>query len=436
VPPPSRPGAAWPPASGSASGTAGGSAAGEAERSEQPEEEQSLDYDTARYEPAGFPIVGGTSDIGVMGGGVFTLTRFAGGVRPYAWNMDLVASASVKDGPTGTEINQQSYLWQWDVPGLLGGALRLNPAVSYERTINQGYYGIGNATPVFPASAPTGDLSRYNEFVAQEARLRHLTRVKLGGPYDLMVATTYRFVSPEMYPGSRLAQDVASKGTDGAFVVRGIDPMSLVQVGTGIVYDTRDNEFFPHSGMYHQAGVKFVQGLPLEADVRYAEAGAILTGFVPVAAKRLVVAMRLVVDAQVGNVPFYDLSRAGPFITYDIVGGAQGVRGVPVGRYAGLLKTVANVELRSMLAHFHVLGESMRVGGDVFFDTGRSFADYSLHSAADGAGLGVKYGVGSGVFLQWGQAAIFRVDVAYSPDALAENSSLPLGVYVQDGMMF
>ena len=394
-----------------------------------------IDYDTARYEPAGFPIVGGTSDIGVMAGAVFTLTRFEGGIRPYKWNMDLVASASEKPGPNGVEIAQQSYLWQWDVPGLYGGTVRLNPAISYERTINQGYYGIGNATPVFPAGAQGGDLSRYNEFIAQEARVRHLTRMKLTRAFDLMIATTYRYVSPETYAGSRLVQDAAIQGGNGQPLVRGLQPLSLAQLGVGFIYDTRDNEFFPHRGMYHQVGVKLVQGLPVDGDVRYAEAGAILAGFLPVA-HEFVVATRILVDAEAGNVPFYDLSRAGPFLSYDVIGGPQGVRGVPVGRYAGLVKAVANVEARRMLAAFRTFGQSMHVGGDVFFDTGRAFSDYSLNAVSDGSGVGLKYGAGAGAFLQWGQAAIFRVDVAYSPDAVAENPNLPLAFYVQDGMMF
>jgi len=387
--------------------------------------ETPIDYDTPRYEPAGFPIVGGTSDIGVMAGAVFTLTRFDGGVRPYKWNMDLVASASEKPGPNGVEIAQQNYLWQWDVPGLFDGRVRLNPAVSYERTVNQGYFGIGNATPVFPASAQGGNLSRYNEFVAQEARVRQLTRVKLAAAFDLMVATTYRYVAPETYAGSRLVQDAVIQGANGVPLIRGLQPMSLAQLGVGIVYDTRDNEFFPHRGMYHQVGVKLVQGVPVEGDVRYGEAGAILAAFLPVA-RKVVVASRLLVDAQVGNVPFYDMSRAGPFLAYDVIGGPQGVRGVPVGRYAGLIKAVANVEVRSMFAAFRTFGQSMHVGGDVFFDTGRAFSDYSANAASDGQGVGLKYGAGVGAFLQWGQAAIFRVDVAYSPDAF----------YVQDGMMF
>ncbi len=399
-------------------------------------QEHRIDYDTPRYEPAGFPIIGGTSDIGVLGGVVFTLSRFEGGVRPYKWNMDVVASASEKQGPAGAEIAQQSYLWQLDVPGLDGGNLRLNPAVSYERTINQGYYGVGNATPVFPAAAGSSvNLGRYNEFVAQEARVREFTRIKIHGPYDLMVATTYRFVSPETYAGSRLAQDAEARGAAGDATLRGLDPLSLAQLAVGLVYDTRDNEFFPHRGMYHQVGVKVVQGLPLHDDVRYVEAGAILAAFVPVTG-HAVLATRLLVDAQGGNVPFYDLSRAGPFLSYDAVGGAQGVRGVPVGRYAGLAKAIGNVELRSVLAGFRALAQSLHVGGDVFFDTGRAFADYSFHAPVDGSGLGLKYGIGAGAFVQWGEAAIFRVDVAYSPDAVAENPSLPVGVYVQDGMMF
>jgi hypothetical protein len=41
-----------------------------------------------------------------------------------------------------------------------------------------------------------------------------------------------------------------------------------------------------------------------------------------------------------------------------------------------------------------------------------------------------------GGYLLWGQAAIFRLDVAYSPDAVADNPRFPLGIYVEDGTMF
>jgi outer membrane protein assembly factor BamA len=149
-----------------------------------------------------------------------------------------------------------------------------------------------------------------------------------------------------------------------------------------------------------------------------------------------VAAWRAVVDAEFGNVPFYDLYTGEPFLQDTIIGGSSGVRGVPEGRYLGKLKTVANVELRAMLIDFHVLGQSIHVGADVFADAGRVWSDYTFSNPADADGVGIKWGTGVGAYLIWGQAAVFRIEVAYSPDAVAENPSLPLGIYVQDGVMF
>lgn len=117
-------------------------------------------------------------------------------------------------------------------------------------------------------------------------------------------------------------------------------------------------------------------------------------------------------------------------------GGAEGVRGVPVGRYLGPIKAVANAEVRTLAAPVHLFGGSFRFGGSVFADTGRVWSGYSFSSPLDGSGLGLKYGAGAGAYLLWGQVAIFRLDVAYSPDAIAENPRFPLGIYVEDGTMF
>ena len=63
------------------------------------------------------------------------------------------------------------------------------------------------------------------------------------------------------------------------------------------------------------------------------------------------------------------------------------------------------------------------------------FADYGP-DPRDGKGLGLKYGVGAGVFVVWGTAAVFRVEFAYSPDAVSVNPNFPLGIYAADGQMF
>ncbi len=117
-------------------------------------------------------------------------------------------------------------------------------------------------------------------------------------------------------------------------------------------------------------------------------------------------------------------------------GGSAAIRGVPEGRYSGLVKAFGNAELRALLVHFHVFGQRFRWGGNLLFDAGRLWANYTFSSPLDGSGLGLKWGAGVGFYLVWGQAAVFRIEVAYSPDAASENPNLPLGIYVEDGVMF
>jgi len=392
--------------------------------------EESFDYDTPRLEPAGFPLVGGDSDIGFEAGAVGTFTRFGRGIRPYEWNMDILAAVSTKSGPSGKlELTQQNYFWQIDVPGLLGDKLRMNPALSYTSTINKGYFSLGNASSGARPAVVRGDVGRYYQYEDRAAMVRELTRIRFRPPFDLMVATNYRAESPSIYPGSKLAEDAA------AGRVRGVRPLSLLTLAGGVIYDSRDNEYFPRTGSHHQIGVRFVGGAPFDEDVRYGAFGAILATYKSIGGP-FILAGRVVVDAQFGNVPFYDLFTGEPFNQDQIIGGSAGVRGVPEGRYLGKLKAIGNVELRAMLIDFHILSQAFHLGGDLLFDTGRVWTDATFSSKEDGDGLGLKWGAGGGLYLRWGQAAVFRVEAAYSPDAVAENPSFPFGLYVQDGVMF
>ena len=395
---------------------------------------ESTDYVTRRFEPAGFPLIGGDSDIGFEFGAVGTLSYFADGVKPYRWNMDFILSASVKSGPTGPEIAQQSYLWQIDVPGLLGNRIRLNPEVSYTHTINYGYFGLGNASNGAPPPNSTQNPDRYYEWIESIAQVRTEMRLELRHPLAALFAAQYLYVSPTAYAGSVLAQDIAATTNGTGPAIYGTKNVSLPSLAAGFLWDSRDSEIFPRSGMLHEVGVRGERGVPFDSGVKYLEAGGIFRGYVPLGPA--VFAARLVTNFQVGNVPFFDLFQAGPFDQKEMPGGSAGIRGVPVGRYLGPIKILGNVELRAMLVKFSVLKQRFTLGGDVFFDTGRIWSDYSFHSSLDGSGIGLKYGVGGGIYVLWGQAAMLRIEAAYSPDAVAENPSLPIGLYVNDGVMF
>lgn len=385
-----------------------------------------VDYWTKRYELAGFPLIGGDSDIGFEFGGVATLSRFAHGIVPYQWNMDLLLAASVKSGPSGLEFTQENLQYNIDAPGLFGGRVRINPQVAYNRTINQLYFGIGNASSPNP---PPGAPPRYFEFEDRQFRVRTLSRIVWHAPLDAALGLIYRFENPGPYYPSKLATDAASG------VALGVEPLSLVTVAAGVIYDTRDNEIFPRRGSYHQVGLRGTLGIPIGAGIRYGEAGGMFATYKPISGP-FILALRGVIDLQFGNVPAYDLYTGGPFQTYEMIGGSAAIRGVPDGRYSGLIKLFGNSELRALLIELHVLGQRFRIGGNVLFDVGRLWANYTFPPSLDGSAFGLKWGAGVGAYLVWGQAAVFRIEVAYSPDAASENPHLPLGIYVEDGVMF
>jgi hypothetical protein len=385
-----------------------------------------------RYELAGFPIIGGNSDIGFQFGAAATFTRFYDASFPYLWNIDLLLSASLKDDDVGLRLVQQSHVLRLDAPDLLSGKLRLDTRGSFQRTIDAGYYGIGNAAVANPSPVRL----RY-QYLQEEARVRAIARFHTHSPLDIAFGASVRYEAPDVYTGSRLADDLTSTtGSPGGgepSALGGSETL-LAGIAAGLMFDTRDSEFVTRKGIFYQVGVGATAGI--EDRIAYGNASAVLAHYAPLG-PAFVFASRFIASLQFGRVPFYDLAQGGTFEPQYLLGGDSGVRGVPQGRYAGLVKMIANIEIRGTpFPRFNLLGQSLRIGTTTFFDAGRVWSDYSAIAPADGTSFGLKYGVGGGVFLQWGQAAIFRIEAAYSPDAVSENPNLPLGIYVSDGLMF
>jgi hypothetical protein len=393
--------------------------------------------DPRRYELAGFPIVAGNSDIGLQFGGAVTWTRFFDSARPYLWNIDLLLSASVKSDPAGFRMVQQSHVLRLDAPELFGGYGRLDARGSFQRTINAGYYGIGNATTADPAPGTTGIGRRY-QYLQEEGRARTIVRLHTSGeaersPLDVALGTNIRYEAPSAYDGTKLAEDLSGPPVQASGVL-GSSSMLLAGVSAGVMIDTRDSEFVTTHGIFYQLGVAATWGS--SESVGYGEAAAVLAHYAPLGGP-FIFASRVLASFQFGRVPFYDLAQGGVFEPQYLLGGETGVRGVPMGRYAGKVKAITNTEIRALpFPRFTVLKQRIRIGLSAFFDAGRVWSDYGVISSSDGTSLNLKYGIGMGAFLQWGEAAIFRLEAAYSPDAVSENPGLPLGIYVSDGVMF
>lgn len=381
---------------------------------------------------AALPVLGGSSDIGFQFGGVFGISRYVPGYKPYRWYLDVFAAMSLKGGPRGMESVEQTFDVRLDYPRIGESMWRLMPAFVYVRTVNSGYFGVGNASEA--VAKPDGTYGSRYQFVHQEVRPRINLRRQIGeSHFHLMTGLLGRYMNPTIYEGSKLEEDSKRKEADGSPVVYGTKPLALLEPAVGILYDTRNDELTPSRGAFDLFAIRTAVGMPAREDVRYAGATVILRRYWNFAGP-LVLATRLVGDAMYGNVPFYDLSTGNTFVATDLPGGAEGIRGVPNGRYSGLLKVVGNVELRTMFPWFKLLGQRMRLGATIFFDAGRVWAGYGS-SAKDGKGPGIKFGTGAGIYFQWNET-LFRVELAYSPDARSANPGFPFGLYVDDRQMF
>ena len=125
--------------------------------------------ETEHNEFAGAPILGGNTDIGFQIGVAAAFTRVSPRYVPYRWKIDGLVSASIKDGPRGTEVVQQSHDMRIDIPRALSGKVRIMPGIFFERTVNAGYFGIGNATPAI-ANPDGSSAAATSTSIARSAR--------------------------------------------------------------------------------------------------------------------------------------------------------------------------------------------------------------------------------------------------------------------------
>lgn len=331
------------------------------------------------------------------------------GPDPFRWRLSGQLSASVKvasDGSLDVPLTE-NYL-RADLPNL--GPVRFRGELTFNRQSDAGWYGLGNASP---AGAPDDLDWRYIR-TSPAGRLELWEEPRPGVRIFEGLAGGYSWI--DYAPDSRLADDA------GALV--GATDHGLVEGFVGAMIDTRDNEFWPVTGMLHDASVR--GGTVFGGARPYAGFDVAVRGYL--GTPKIILAGQMLGDVVVGDVPFYELARhGGAFPAYG-PGGQFGPRGVPLHRYHGAAKVLGNVELRTMLVPFHLFDLRWEVGPLVFFDVGRVWAGLEANPALDGEGLGLHYGTGGGLRLRMGEAVVVRGDVGWSPEGL--------GIYLDMGNVF
>jgi hypothetical protein len=392
--------------------------------SDKPKSSDNPDEGAAHNEFNLLPVAGGTTDIGIGGGYFAGLAHVQEGYDPYLWNIESAGLITVKERDGKIIFPYQDDYVALTIPRLFGAALRLDVRSEYSWETTLGYYGLGNASP---APANVGSSSTYYEYGRLHPALVIDARWRVRDHLEALAGIGYSQSWLQIGSQSKLASDLQSGSPEVKHLLGSVDAAGVTTAIGGLQWDGRDSEVSSHSGSYNTLGLKLSPGGLALFPYRYAEATAIARVFIPIVGPRVVLAARLVGDVLIGQPPFYELSR---FEDTYALGGQNGVRGVPAQRYYGKVKVIGNLELRTEIASFHLLGKRMLFGVVGFADGGRVWADTSLHPELDGTGIGLKYGVGGGLRLQSGSSFVLRADVAWSPDAS------PVGGYFSAGQMF
>jgi hypothetical protein len=369
--------------------------------------------DPHRFEPGALPIVTASTDYGIGVGALGSLAKFSPGYAPYRWRIQaytFVAGKTDDDGDFG--FPYQDHQLEADFPEL-ARRFRLGVRASFTRNAASPYYGIGNASRDLEDLAAAG--RRFQQFDRLYPSLTATARVDLSPIVFVFGQADGSYSSTDVYAGSRLERDLAGASGETVRVrLRGISDHFLAVTTAGAAVDTRDAETSPTRGVFHEASLRFGRGFG--DDVGFGGANVNARYFASLHGDTLVLATRALFDLLWGEPPLYSLSRASGLESFNAPGGESGVRGVPLGRYAGNVKVVGNVELRSVLFRPSLGAQRFEIGPVAFFDTGRVWTALEPNPELDGEGAGLKYGAGGGVRFQWGEAFLVRLDAARSPD--------------------
>lgn len=389
----------------------------------------------------GLPLINSDPDVGVgFGARVY---YFNNGVRedpifaytPYRHRVFGQAFA--------TTNGFQFHTLDYDAPYLAGLPIRLRATLAFERNTAAHYYGHGEralsrlrfpGSPVKYARAAEYDdalrqirpdgtaFTRYDHYIITRPQgIVTLERDFFGGVVRGLVGIGVSHATIDSWTGRTVAatndgealQAPTRLDTDCATGrIVGCQGGWNNTLKLGIVYDTRDFEPDPNSGMLLELTGE-LSGKYTASDYDYARLTFAPRFFYSPFPKLadVVFAARLVTSVQTNGVPFFaanqlsmtDGNRSG-------LGGLRTIRGFAQDRFVGKFSTLLNLEVRYTFVEFNVT-KKQHFGLMLapFFDVGRVFdsiSDFTFDRFRNGQGVGLR--------ILWNQATVVVLDYGVS----------------------
>jgi len=374
-----------------------------------------------KTEIGGLPLIGGDTDNGFGAGVMGNVAHLDPRYTPYAWNLEFEGFYATKT--TFVDPSYEDAYLLLTLPQLADGRLRLDIRPSFTKDSDLRYFGLGNRIhDVSPADPARQTFTRIHPALAVAATWR------VHAPWYVLGGATYTWNKLEISPTSTLAQDarLAEPFVRDALVI--VPEHSVLRLAGAVIYDTRDNQISTYHGQYHQLEVRESPRMGDAFPYAYQQIDAQARFYTSPIPHYLTLTARGVFDVQLGNPPFYELTR---YDDTSAIGGTLGVRGVPAYQFYGKVKAFANFEARSEVLRHRFWGKSYMIGVAAFFDAGRLWSQLGeSHPELDGTGLGLHWGIGGGLRLTQGRTGVIRFDIAWSPDAR------PIGLYLIANQIF
>ncbi len=304
---------------------------------------------------------------------------------------------------------------------------RLTAHFAYRAWMNDGYWGIGPGAAIEPEYNQAFDADdprrkRYRYSLIQP--FSHMVlRARLQAPWLAYAALGVKWSEVRTYELSLLAED-QPYGMEGGWTTT---------ITAGVLRDTRKPEVSPREGTLIEGSLRVAPPQPGGAGAFAGFFGA-FRWYQGVGA-RGVVAVRLMADVLVGQVPFYEMVQWGGLEPVAGYGGSGTLRGLPFGRFRGPGKALLNVEARIDAFEHRFLKAPMLWQVVPFGDVGTVFltgddnprpSNYPLHPAA---GLGLRP--------IWDEVFVGRVDLAVGANPVSTGGSTArLQPYVGFYLMF
>lgn len=223
-------------------------------------------------------------------------------------------------------------------------------------------------------------------------------------------------------------------------------------VRAGLTFDTRTRPNNPSRGIWADAFVTYFGAFGEQKEYNHLTLNASFRHYVPVWGDNIIFAYRLGYQGSLrGNTPFYMKNYMATLFTkranYEMLGGANSLRGIVRNRVTGDGYAYANVEFRVRLASFRIARQAFYIGINPLFDIGYITDPVEMDLAgakADIAEKGLDYnkffalkdgfhmGVGAGLKIAMNENFILSVDFA---KALNRQDG-KTGLYIMLGYMF